>query len=276
MILNRADINVFFRLFLFAVLIIVLGYANAYSQPMHSKTSYCTENKLGWKFYCDDGVEEQKKEQKPKNKKQEAKQQEYKYTQELTQFQKMFEEVKARAVLYPTEENVKAYMFLQMMVFNQASLFNDTWQKNLRSTPELDYLQKNPASAVGREVLEKDRYEKMISNLKNINRRYGIFFVYSTKCKYCIKYSEILYDFKQRYNIEIRGISTDGNFFPNWENVSFVNRGQLEQLGVNYSATPLTILFDMEQNTVIPVGYGLMTQDEIMERIYKITQEEGN
>ena len=81
-----------------------------------------------------------------------------------------------------------------------------------------------------------------------------------------------MYEFKNIYNLEIKGISIDGNFLPLWENNSFINQGQLEQLKVNYKTVPVTILYDNLTNSAIVVGYGLMTHDELMSRIYLITK----
>lgn len=260
-------------LFLFIIVISYNKNTIARDSEFFPKTKYCYDNNLGWKFYCDEEISEKEKEEESDEKGQSKEiSQHTSYLEQLSKLQKKVEEVKAKAVLEPTEQNVKEYMFLQQKIVNQASYFSDVWRRVLWATPELDYTQKRPVSSVGKNVWEEDRNKKMLDTLKNINKRYGIFFVYSTTCSFCKKYSQILYDFKNQYNIEIKGISIDNNFLPLWENSSFINKGHLEQLGIDYSIVPITVLFDNQTNSIIPVGYGLMTHDELMIRIYILTQ----
>jgi conjugal transfer pilus assembly protein TraF len=251
------------------------------SQPtLYAKSSYCIENKLGWKFYCDDEPtqtlikkEEIKDKAKDKAKDNNKEKDDGKiYTKQLSELQERLEETKAKAVLEPSEQNVKDYMQLQMLILNQASLFSDVWRRVLWVTPELDYTQQRPVSNIGKQVWSADRESREIDTLKNINKRYGIFFIYSSTCPYCQKYSQILYDLRQQYTVEIKGISVDGNFLPLWERNSFVNTGQLEQLNIDYSTVPVTVLYDNLSDSIILVGYGLMTQDDLMNRIYVLTQ----
>jgi conjugal transfer pilus assembly protein TraF len=240
------------------------------NDKIHAKSSYCKENKLGWKFYCDD---EQKQTTIMKDKIDNTQNNSFQsYRLELTNLQNELEEIKAKAVLYPTETNIKEYMVFQQRLLNQAGLFSDVWRRAVWKNPELDYTQQRPVTALGKEIWTENRLEQTANVLKNINERYGIFFVYSPTCPYCQKYSQILYNLKQVYNIEIRGISIGGGFLPLWERESFVNNGQLEQLGIDYSVVPVTVLYDNLSQQIVTVGYGLMTQDEVMERIYVLTQ----
>jgi conjugal transfer pilus assembly protein TraF len=260
------------NIILFVVLLFVFC-VTINTENTFAKSSFCKENRLGWKFYCDDEVEKvQQKTQQKDNKPQQV-QQNKTYTERLEEYKKELEEKKAKAVLEPTEDNIKDYMRFQMMTVDNAGLFSDVWRRIIWKNPELDYTQQRPVSAVGKEVWSSNRNIQVTNTLKNINSRYGVFFIYSSTCPYCQKYAQILYDLKQQHNIEIKGVSIDGAFLPLWEKNSFANRGQLEQLGINYNTVPVTVLYDNFQQIIIPVGYGLMTQDEVMERIYILTQK---
>ncbi len=253
------------RTFLLIMLFLFRKYGFT-KENFFKKDAYCYDNNLGWKFYCDDedDIEEDKKEDLTIR--------EQDYIAELKKIASLVDYVKARAVLYPNEENVKEYMLLQQRLLNQASYFSDVWRRVIWSHPELDYTQKRPTSNLGSNIWRRERDDRMVRAIKNINKRYGIFFIYSTTCDFCKKFGEILYDFKNNFAVEIKGISIDGRFLPNWERNSFVNRGHLESLGINYTLVPITVLFDMEKSSIIPIGYGLMTQDDLMERIYVLTQ----
>lgn len=266
MVLNRKIILLYTILFVYSI----TNDAFAKKDNFFKKNSYCYENNLGWKFYCDD--EEEKEENIEQTPQQEKQQKTESYRDKINRIREQVEETKAKAILEPTEENVKNYMYLQQKVVNQASFFSDVWRRILWSTPELDYTQQRPVSSIGKNVWQSDRENKILNTLKNINKRYGLFFIYSSGCGFCQKYSQILYDLKKEYKVEIRGISVDGVFLPQWETNSFINTGQLEELGIDYSTVPVTVLYDNLTNNIILVGYGLMTQDELMGRIYVLTQ----
>lgn len=273
MLINKKHIIYIFMLIFLAISMVNISIAadGSNTNKFFRKTKYCIENNLGWKFYCDDNLPEDEI-QKPYDRIIKENGIEKSYVEELENLQREFNETKAKAVLYPTEQNIKHYMYFQKMMFDRASLFSDIWRRTLWISPDLDYSQKRPTSNLGKNVWTLDREKKAVEVLKNIDKNYGIFFVYSTTCQFCAKYAQILLDFKRIYNIEIKGISIDGKFLPYWEKDSFINDGQLEQLGVDYRVVPITVLFDTQNQTIIPVGYGLMTHDEIIERIYIITK----
>lgn len=261
--------NLLFVLFLF-VSFITINDAYSGRDNFFKKNKYCYDNNLGWKFYCDEEDDDKDKEENKKSDK--SKDNELSYIDRLNILQKNINEVRARAILEPTEQNVKNYMFLQQKIVNQASYFSDVWRRVLWATPELDYTQQRPVNNVGKNIWQSNRENRIVKTIRDINKRYGLFFVYSTKCIFCQKYSQILYDLGQTYKIEIKGISVDGKFLQGWEGNSFKNTGQLEKLGINYDIVPITILYDNLSNSSILVGYGLMTQDELMGRIYVLTQ----
>jgi hypothetical protein len=60
-------------------------------------------------------------------------------TQHLDAITEELRELKARAILYPTPENVTAYIRFQRAQLDRASLFSDVWQRAIWQDPELDY-----------------------------------------------------------------------------------------------------------------------------------------
>ncbi|MDR2526532.1 MAG: conjugal transfer protein TraF [Rickettsiales bacterium] len=244
-----------------ALYLIFLMHVNAYS-------SFCSDNKLGWKFYCDTPVK-----RKPIiEKKETERNSKISYSSELKELQKEADESKAKAVLYPTEQNIKDYITLQAKIIEQASIFSDLWRRVIWSNPELDYTSQRPVSMAGGAVYKNEKEIKVDSTIKNMNERYGIFFIYSSTCPFCQRYSSILDSFRKKYKVTIVGVSIDRDFLPEFKNESLINRGHLEKMGVNYSTVPVTVLFDKTNNSILPIGYGLMTEDELINRIYVLTQ----
>ena len=250
---------------LVTILLFCCNSANA------KKTDFCKEYGLGWNFYCQ---EEQIKEEvtEKKSVKETPKNQED-YAAKLAEIKQVLEEKKAKAVIYPTEENIKDYMSYQQMVLDKSGTFADQWRRVLWKTPELDYTLKRPVSKVGKESWTDDRNSKIVGAIRGINNRYGVFFVFRSDCHFCHRYSPILKSFKEKYGIVVMPVSMDGGGLPEWEKF-MVDHGQIERMGMEVKSVPATILFDKETRQIIPVGFGVLSHSDLEERIYAITKLE--
>jgi conjugal transfer pilus assembly protein TraF len=235
-----------------------------------NKTNYCQEYGLGWHFYC----QEEKDQEGANQQNQSVNQDDYK--QKLAEIKQTLEDKKAKAVIYPTPENIKDYMNYQKTVIDRSSNFADVWRRVLWQTPELDYTLFRPTSKMGKEAWVDKRNQNIAKSIKNINERYGIFFIFRGDCPYCHKFAPILKSFQEKYGITIMPVSMDGGGLPGWDKF-LINKGQVEKMGLTTQALPATILFDKETRKFIPVGFGVLSHSELEERIYAITKlEVGN
>ncbi len=255
------------RLINLLTLIILFFSHNAFA----ASRNYCEEYGLGWHFYCQNEQKEDKEESKKSPQK--PKQNEEDYAEKLAEIKKTLDNKKAKAVIYPTEENIKDYMGYQQMVLDRSGTFADQWRRVIWKTPELDYTLKRPVSKVGKETWTDHRNTDVASTIKNINDRYGVFFLFRSDCHFCHRYSPILKAFQQKYGIAIMPISMDGKGIPGWEKFA-VNNGQIQKIGIEVSSVPATILFDKQTKQVIPVGFGVLSHSDLEERIYAITKLE--
>jgi conjugal transfer pilus assembly protein TraF len=57
-----------------------------------------------------------------------------------------------KAILYPTEANIKDYIDLQNRLSNQSTIFADIWQKVLLENPGLNYALVHPTNALAKQV----------------------------------------------------------------------------------------------------------------------------
>lgn len=224
----------------------------------------CDRQNLGWHFYCDpkhDGKSELTKEQETENAK-----------QELGLIKQKLDDLKITAVMNPTVENIKSYIAFQQQQLDKASAFSKKWQEVTWQTPELDSLVKNPISTIGNEVRGEIKREATGNVLAHLNERYGLFFFYSSKCVYCHKFSPIVKVFASHYKLEVMAVSMDGGLLPEWS-TTVINNGEAERLGMTGKPVPAVILFDSKNKKVIPVGFGLLTFDQLEERIYRLVSE---
>jgi conjugal transfer pilus assembly protein TraF len=249
-------------LLIFSVLVLFLSQ-NSFADQ---NPNYCQEYGLGWHFYCDEKREEQKE---VKKQNQPPSQEDYK--EKLDYIKQTLEDKKAKAVIYPTEENIQDYMSYQKMVMDKSSDFADVWRRVLWKTPKLDYTLFRPTSKMAKEAWTDNRNLDVSKTIQNINERYGIFFIFRGDCPYCHKYAPILKSFQEKYKITIMPVSADGGGLPGWSNFR-INKGQVEKMGLKTPAVPATVLFDKETRKFIPVGFGVLSHSDLEERIYAITK----
>lgn len=263
-------VSILILFLLYFLAICYLMPSNAYAKSSH----YCDEYGLGWNFYCQDEQKEEAKEAEPEPKKLvEAPQNQEDYAQKLAEIKKTLDDKKAKAVIYPTEDNIKDYMAYQKTVLDRSGTFADQWRRVLWKTPTLDYTLQRPVSKVGKESWTDKRNADVESAIRNINGRYGVFFLFSGSCPHCHRYSPILKAFQQKYGISIMAVSMDGGALPEWPKF-MVNNGQIARMGIDNSTVPATLLFDKKTRKVIPIGFGVLAHSELEERIYAQTKLE--
>ena len=227
---------------------------------------YCQERKLGTWFYC----------AKPKPKKVEpadtpepvasAAERMDKITAELR-------ELKARAILEPSQENITAYVRYQREQLDRSSMFADMWQRAVWQDPSLDYTLQRPVSTLGKRDWLDTRKLDRDRALVRLSQRYGIFYFFAQSCGACEIFSPILKSVADSHNMSVMAVSTDGgpsSTFPRY----VVDSGQRERMGLTDKVTPAVVLFDTQTRRTIPIGYGVMAADELMDRIFTLTQTE--
>ncbi len=224
---------------------------------------YCGERRLGQWFYCS----------KPKPRLQNAPDTpppERSAVERLAAVTRELDELKARAILDPSEENVIAYVRFQREQLDRASTFSDTWQRALWQKPELDYTLQRPVSSVGKRAWLDNRRADRDGVLANLSQRYGLFYFYAQSCGACDIFSPILRSVADSHHITVMAVSMDGG--PSREFPGYVvDAGQRARMGVGGNETPALVLFDTLTKRTIPVGYGILSADEIMDRIFALT-----
>ena len=235
-------------------------------EPISPDTFYCTERKLGTWFYCD------RPKPKPRTETavpapapaETAAERLDKVTVELR-------ELKARAILEPTSENVTAYVRFQREQLDRASLFSDVWQRAVWQNPELDYTLQRPVGTVAKAQWLETRKSDRDQALVHLGERYGIFYFFAQSCAACTVFSPILKSVADSHGLHVMAISTDGGPSPTFPKYA-VDSGQRERMGLTGNVTPAVVLFDTVTRRAVPIGFGVMAADELMDRIYSLTQ----
>ncbi|WP_247654620.1 conjugal transfer protein TraF [Cereibacter sphaeroides] len=235
-------------------------------------------NHDGWNFYCD--PTRAKKEEKPKlpaaaapAAQAPAAPAEKSYTQKIEEYRKELDELKYRAVLEPSPENVQAYMEAQQKMSRMAASFTDQWQRILFRTPSLDINTRFPMTQMGGSVYQDQMRVAREASLKDAAANLGFMVIVEDAaiCGLCTPQLEVIRRMQEQYGIEPIVVTVDGSFHPLFPN-AVVDTGQLKALKLADSPRPTIALVEPRTGTVEPIGSGLLTEDTILERVHVVTQ----
>lgn len=227
---------------------------------------YCEERKLGYWFYCEKPNAEPET-ASPALPPESA-------VTRLDAITAELRELKARAILEPTPANVTAYIRFQRAQLDQASLFSDVWQRAIWQDPGLDYTLQRPVSTLGKRQWQDARTAERNAVMANLSKRYGLFYFFAQSCGACNVMSPIVHSVTTNWGMTVRAISTDGGpsaQFPDY----VVETNQRAKMGLEAKVTPAVVLWDALKGRPIPIGYGVMSADELQDRIYLLTQKEA-
>lgn len=223
---------------------------------------YCRERRLGQWFYCS----RPKPPERPTGPAPTA----LSAATRLAAISQELDELKASAILEPTEANVTAYIRFQREQLDRASTFSDVWQRALWQNPDLDYTLQRPVSTLGRRAWIDNRRAERDRVLTSLGRRYGLFYFYAQSCAACEIFAPVLRSVADSHRLTVMAVSMDGGpsrDFPHY----VVDAGQRARMGVPGGETPALVLFDTATRRAVPVGFGILSADEIMDRIFALT-----
>ena len=244
------------------------GLAQTADTASQRDAFYCDERKLGSWFYCNSEKvkrEAKEREQQPA--------QTVPAVERMAAITKQLDELKALAILEPTSENIVNYIRFQREQLDRASTFADVWGRSIWQNPDLDYTLERPVGTLAKQTWLADRRDQREGSMDALTQRYGIFYFYSASCSACRTFSPVMRALSDNYGLEVLAVSMDGgpnDLFPNY----VIDSGQYQRMGLQGGTVPAIVLFDTQTKQPIPIGYGVMAADEVMQRIFYLTQIE--
>ena len=226
---------------------------------------------LGWHFYCDRREEAPQEPQTiepvPAPPSGEAA---ASATERIEAMRKALEEARAEAILDPTPEKVTAYLRLQQETLQRAAAFSDAFRRTVWATPELDYTLRRPVGALAKQVWSDQRRQARDAALARLGERYGLIYLGHAGCAGCKVFGPLLRAFAMRHRLDVLAVSLTGEALEGWPE-AVEDNGRAARLGLGDAPVPALALFDSETKRVIPVGFGVMAEDEMAERIFALT-----
>jgi conjugal transfer pilus assembly protein TraF len=241
------------------------------------KLPLCQDQKVsGWSFYCRSEPEDPEAPEEPEAPKETAAEppkEAFPATEQIMAFRKRVDEVKYRAVLDPTEQNVLAYMEMNKMIAEKAGAFTDQWQRILYKTPHLDANTSYPLASAGVGVYQDQMRKAREATIRNVANEQGLIFVFEDPavCGICRVQGEVLKAMESLYGISVLGVSRDGGSLETFPNAP-VDSGRLKQLGLDSYPSPTLALVNPKTNSVDVIGSGLLTADQVLERVFVISE----
>ncbi len=185
--------------------------------------------------------------------------------------QKRLEELKRVAVMNPTDGNLTAYMRYQRMVMDKSERFAERWQRLVWTLPDLDYgLTGRPTNALAINVFDDQQRDRQAQAVRNLAATHGLIFVFRGDCPHCHRFAPILKRFEQEFGFTVLAISMDGRAIPEYPNAKPDN-GVAARLDAK--AVPALYLTAPATRQIAPVGFGVMSMTDLVERIAALAQD---
>ncbi len=192
---------------------------------------------------------------------------------EFERLQKTLEDLRNIAIMRPTEVNVRRYMDLEMQVVNRASYFADVAQRVAWATPELDpTLQGRPVNAQALEVFDQQQRADRSTSVAALGRDHVLFFFYRSDCPYCHAFAPTLQAFQARHGIQVVAVSVDGGPMPGFPRARPDN-GIATALKV--TQVPAVFLAQPFTGKITPIGFGVLSESQLLERIASVASPGG-
>ena len=247
------------------------GTAGAYAGEWRS---WCgaqgANSSLGWHFYCDRQEEVDEAPPPPAPPVNGASRS---ATERILEMRKALEETRASAILDPTPAKVAAYLRLQQETLQRAAAFSDAFRRTVWATPELDYTLKRPVGALAKRLWSDERRAAVAGALAKLGERYGLIYLGHPGCAGCKVFGPLLRAFAQRHGLDVLAVSLTGGPLEGWPE-AVPDNGRAQRLGLAGTPVPAVVLFDTKTKRVLPVGFGVMAEDQLAMRIFTLTDLE--
>ncbi|WP_132874606.1 conjugal transfer protein TraF [Seleniivibrio woodruffii] len=245
---------------LLCVLIMLLVF-KAGADQIHKaeKREFYYDRERGWYFYEVDPKKEEKAEDKKESEIVHSKPViDWKAVQTMhpTDFNKLIEDVKDYAIMYPSEANVRDFYKLQSIALDRSRAFMETSMSVVQSDPDLSRESRYPASKVGQDEYFREKRERIDRVLRENADNYALLYFYSPECGYCAKQAPILQSFidDTGWTVKPVDISTDSNAVARF----------------NIQSTPSLVLIQKGTKDWKLISSGLLPLPDIKERVFRV------
>jgi conjugal transfer pilus assembly protein TraF len=178
-----------------------------------------------------------------------------------------------RAIDNPTDENVRAYLYLQRYAMDKAVQYANASQRVTSNDPYLDSNVRRPLSQVGSFLADQEGFDKQMDILATLRKTTGMMFFFRSDCSFCHRQWPLLKEFSEKYKFPVMPVSMDGSILDGMDPKSVeINRGQAEMM--NVTVVPSMILLQ-PPNKFGVVSYGITAVEGFPEKVIQAAYSAG-
>ncbi len=181
-------------------------------------------------------------------------------TEQILEQRKMLEQKLHQAIVSPSIDNIKSYLYVQRALMDQSQRFAENWQKVLLHAPDLDETRIHPVNQSARHLYLANHQQRKTERLQQLSKEYGLFFFFKGECIYCQAFAETLKHFSEKYQWSLLPISLDGQpltAFPDFQQ----DNGLAEQLKI--ATVPALIAMHTKTKQLIPLSFKMISLSEL-------------
>ena len=191
-------------------------------------------------------------------------------TDRILEMRRALDESRAAAILDPSPEKVAVYLQLQQAALQRAAAFSDSFRRTVWARPDLDYTLKRPVGALAKRLWSDQRRAEREAALATLSERYGLIYLGHADCGGCRVFGPLLRAFALRHGLDVLAVSMTGAALEGWPE-AVPDNGRAARLGLEGTPVPAVVLYDTETQRVLPVGFGVIAEDQLAERIFALT-----
>ena len=83
-------------------------------------------------------------------------------------------------------------------------------------------------------------------------------------------FGPLLRAFATRHGLDVLAVSLSGEALEGWPE-AVPDNGRAAKLGLAGAPVPAVVLFDTKTRRALPVGFGVLAEDQLAERIFALT-----
>ncbi|MGR5187323.1 type-F conjugative transfer system pilin assembly protein TraF [Photobacterium damselae] len=182
-------------------------------------------------------------------------------TEQMNWFHGYMNELKNRAVINPTLDNVLSFMRVSKYIDGKTTDFGMTWKQALLVDPSLSYRLKHPTESLARQTQNAEVKAQKAAAVKALaSQGYGLFFAYKGKEALNKQLAPSIQAFADEYGIELLGITLDG------QELTSIRENRQNHNTLEIKAEPALLLVNPNTGSIKPLSYGFISQEELLGR----------
>lgn len=192
----------------------------------------------------------------------------------MKKFQQAVQDSLDAAVYNPSEKNIQRFLEIWAVSRRKASDFEEIARAAAVQMPWVDETSQGvrPTNPAAQRVFDQVTGERNDDLMRKLATTHGLYFFFRQDCAYCHAFSPMLKQFEQKYGFTVFPISLDGGGIPLYprpmkDNGMVASVMAKLKIPEGQFQTPFTVLAEPATGTLLPVGFGPMTADDMVDRI---------